>query len=89
MHSLQLQCAKTADIVNSSLYELRGNSRIHSVCDKDSDMKYDEDGKWFLLGQGPNKEKAYCLNSDSLGAFNMDTEIFFVFLLWPWHVNMS
>lgn len=63
-HLVQLLCAKTADIVNSSLCELRGQSRIPSVCDKDSDMKYDGD-KWFSLGQGPNKEKAYCLNSDS------------------------
>lgn len=75
-HSLQLQCAKTADIVNSSLCELRGNSRIPSVWDKDSDMKYDEDKKWFPSGQGPNKEKTYCLNSDSRGAFSMDTEYF-------------
>lgn len=77
MHSLQLQCAKTADIVDSSSCELRGISRIPSVCDKDSDMKYDEDDKWFPLGQGPNKEKAYCLNSDSQGAFSMDAGIFF------------
>lgn len=80
MHSLRLQCAKTADIVHSSLCELRGTSRIPLVCDKDSDMKYDEDDKWLPLGQGPNKEKAYCLNSDSPGAFNMDAKIFFIYL---------
>lgn len=71
-HSFQLQCAKTADIINSSLCEQRGNARIPS------DMKYDEDDKWFPLGQGPNKAKAYCLNSDSRGAFSMDAGIFLI-----------